>query len=140
MTDIATIENKISAIRKYLVILGGYKKHSRGEIEEDVTIRGAVERYLYLVAQSVIDLAEAVIALKGFRKPTTMSENFYILEEQNVIKPALGEKMIGLVGFRNVIAHDYEKVNYDIVFDVLQNRLNDIEEFISAVKKFLGFD
>ena len=23
--------------------------------------------------------------------------------------------MIGMVGFRNVVAHDYEKINYDLV-------------------------
>lgn len=137
MTDIATIENKISAIQKYLKILEGYKKYSRKEVEDDVTIRGAVERYLYLAAQSVIDLAEAVVALKNFRKPSTMGENFYILNEQGAISPALTEKMIGLVGFRNVIAHEYEKVNYDIVFDVLHNRLADTEGFLAAVKTFL---
>ncbi len=73
MTNLAVIENKISAIRKYLKILERYKKYSRDEIEGNVDIRGAVERYLYLATQAVIDLADAVIAYKNFRKPTTMS-------------------------------------------------------------------
>jgi uncharacterized protein YutE (UPF0331/DUF86 family) len=33
--------------------------------------------------------------------------------------------MVGMVGFRNVVAYDYEKIDYDIVYDVLQNRLSD---------------
>lgn len=134
MTNLAVIENKISAIRKYLKILERYKKYSRDEIAENLDIRGAVERYLYLAVQAVIDLAEAVIAYRNFRKPTTMSEAFHILNEENIITSQLTEKMVKMVGFRNVMAHDYEKINYDIVYDVLQKRLKDIEEFIGKIE------
>ena len=134
MTNLSVIENKISSNRKYLKILKRYKVYSRQEIEENVDIRGAVERYLYLAAQASIDLAEAVIAYKGFRKPTTMSEAFYILNEEDIVSGELTEKMVRMVGFRNVMAHDYEKVNYDIVYDVLQNRLADVAEFIERIE------
>ena len=135
MTNISVIENKISSIRKYLKTVSGYKKYSLKEIEQDETIRGAVERYLYLTAQTVIDLAEAAISFRGYRKPATMAESFSILAEEEIISNELTEKMIKLTGFRNVLAHDYEKLNYEIVYDVLQNRLADIEEFLSIVQR-----
>ena len=131
MTNQSVIENKISAIRKYLNILERYKKYSRQEIEQDLDIRGAVERYLYLATQATIDLAEAVIAYRRYRKPTTMTDAFYILNEEGVIPNELTEKMVGMVGFRNVVAHDYDRINYDITYDILQNGLKDIEEFIA---------
>ena len=131
MTNQSVIENKISAIRKYLNILERYKKYSRQEIEQDVDIRGAVERYLYLATQATIDLAEAVISYRRYRKPTTMTDAFYILNEEGVIPNELTEKMVGMVGFRNVVAHDYDRINYDITYDILQNGLKDIEEFIA---------
>lgn len=135
MTSIAVLENKISAIRKYLKILGRYTRYSREELEKDIDIRGAVERYLYLATQATIDLAEAVLAFRGFRKPSTMGEAFYILQEEGILSQKLTEKLVGMVGFRNVIAHDYEKVNYDIVYAVLHERLKDIEELVSMVEK-----
>lgn len=138
MTSLFVIENKVSAIREYVKILEPYKQYSRIDVEKDNQIRGALERYLYLAAQATIDLAEAVIAFKKFRKPTTLSENFHILQEQDVISGELAEKLVSMVGFRNTIAHDYQKVNYDIVFDVLHNRLSDLEEFITAAKKNLN--
>ncbi len=73
MTNLSVIENKISAAQKHLKILERYKKYSEKEIEEDLDIRGAFERYLSLAIQSTIDLAEAVISYKNFRKPSTMS-------------------------------------------------------------------
>ena len=78
MTNFSVIENKISLVRKYLKILDGFKSFSRQEIEEDEKIKGALERYLYLAAQAAIDLAEAVISFKKFRKPTTLRESFDI--------------------------------------------------------------
>jgi len=134
MTNYSVIENKISSIKKYLRILAVYKKYTRKGIEGDVTIKAAVERYLYLVSQAAIDLAEAVISIKGLRKPSTMTESFYILAEEGIISAAVTEKMVKMAGFRNIMAHEYEKVNYAIVYEVLQNRLKDIEAFIKAVK------
>jgi len=133
MTGLTVIENKISAARKYLTILAEFRKHTRKAIQEDITIRGAVERYLYLAVQSAIDLGEAVISYKNFRKPTTMGETFLILAEERIIPRELADRLVKMAGFRNVIAHDYEEVNYDIVYDVLQNQLHDIESFVAAV-------
>ncbi len=133
MTNISVIENKISAAQKYLKILERYKKYTEKEIEEDLDIRGAFERYLYLAMQSTIDLAEAVISYKSFRKPSTMSEAFYILNEEDIIASDLKTKMSKMVGFRNIIAHDYEKIDYKIAFSVLQEGLNDIEEFLRII-------
>lgn len=130
MTNLSVIENKISSIKKYLKILERYQGYSSQEIEKNVDIRGAVERYLYLATQATIDLAEAIISFKNFRKPATMTESFYILNEENIISQELTEKLVKMVGFRNVIAHDYEEINYDIVYDVLHYRLKDIEDFI----------
>ncbi len=62
-----------------------------------------------------------------------MSEAFHILNEEDIISNQLTEKMVKMVGFRNVMAHDYEKINYDIVYDVLHKRLKDIEEFIGKI-------
>ena len=134
MTNFSVIENRISLIKKYLKILKRYQKFSREQIEKDVDIRGMVERYLYLGIQASIDLGGAIISLKNFRKPTTLSENFYILEEEKIISKKLAEEMANLVGLRNILSHQYGKINYDIVYDVLQNKLGIIEEFINQIK------
>jgi len=134
MSNLKVIENKISALKNYLGIVEKYKKHSQEEIEANVDLKGAVERYLYLVCQATIDLAEAFIAFKSFRKPTTQSDDFYILNEQEIIPAELAEKLVQMTGFRNIIAHDYLKVDYGKVCDILQNGLRDIENFIKIIE------
>ena len=140
MTNISTIENRISAVQKYLKILERYKKYSRKEVETNIDLRGAIERYLYLAVQAAIDLAGAVLSFKNFRKPASLSETFIILEEEKIIGRKLCQQLVKMVGFRNILAHDYEEINYDIVSDILKNRLADIREFIRIIDKKIRSD
>lgn len=135
MSNKDTIENKISLVRKYLTRLEVYKKYSREEIENDQFISGSLERYLYLVVQATIDTAEAIIAYRGLRKPATLREEFEVLGEAEIINRALATKLMNMVGFRNIVAHDYTKLDYDVVFVVLHERLGDIEEFLKVAGK-----
>ncbi len=135
MTNNSVLKNKISVVKKYLSNAKHFQKYSQKEIEGRIELKGSVERYLYLVAQSAIDLAEAVVAEKNFRKPSSMRESFYILNEEEIISSEITEKMLDMVGFRNIMAHDYEKIDFSIVYNVLKNRLSDVEKFGRIIDK-----
>jgi len=135
MTSLHVIENKISAVRKYVKLLDSYKERSRAEIESDPTLCGAVERYVYLAAQATIDLAEATIAYKHFRKPSTNRECFEILVENAVIERGLADKLARMSAFRNLLAHAYDRIDYGIVVDVLNCALSDLGEFTKAIER-----
>lgn len=135
MNNINVVENKISSVRGYLIILENYKKYSSEEISKDITLKGAVERYLYLVTQATIDLAQAFLSFKGFRKPESAAETFEILCERKIIDDNLKISMMRMTGFRNVIAHDYADLDNLIVYDVLQNKIEDIKNFLNLVEQ-----
>jgi hypothetical protein len=48
------ILNKLERLQKYVRILNSYKKYSFQDINEDFTLRGAIERYLE-VSQKLIE-------------------------------------------------------------------------------------
>lgn len=137
MTNPAVITDKSSAVRKYLTILARYEKLSAAELERDDEKRGAVERYLYLAVQATIDLAEAFIAFREFRTPTTFSEAFGVLQENKIIAHDLAEKLENMAKFRNLLAHDYEDMNYEIVTQILRDDLTDIESFLKKIAEAL---
>lgn len=138
MTNLGTIENKISSIEKYLKILSSFKKYSKSRIQDDVYLKGALERYLYLATQATIDLSEAVISYKKLRKPTTMAEGFEILFEEKIIPRTLKTRLVQMVGFRNIIAHDYDIVDFSIITDTLQTGVKDIKTFIKLTLQNLS--
>lgn len=138
MSNLQVIEDQISYILKHLEIAEGYKRHSLKELETNFMIKGAIERELYIVAQAVIDLAEAVVAYKHFRKPTTMREALDILGEEKIVPNDFLENFHQIVGFRNALAHDYHDLRIDVVYDVLQNNLPQVRQFIKYLKENLN--
>jgi uncharacterized protein YutE (UPF0331/DUF86 family) len=47
------------------------------------------------------------------------------------------EKWIRMIGFRNILVHDYLVIDRQAVYDVLQNNLDDFEEIKKSFAKFL---
>lgn len=135
MTTIDTLKLKISEVEKYYQIVKKYQNLSRQDIETDDTIKGAVERYLYLLCQSSIDLGEALISYYKYRLPTTYADIFDILYENNFISKQLALSLAKMSGFRNILAHSYGKVNFDIVYQVLKKDINVILEFVHLLKE-----
>lgn len=138
MSTIEVIENKISYIKKHLAAVRAYHVSTPSDLEKDPMLHGAVERELYVLAQAVIDLAEAMVAFKNLRKPTTMREAFDILQEADILPQEFVERFIGIVGFRNALAHDYEEMRLEVIYDVLQSKLPQIEEFLELIRAAAG--
>ncbi len=138
MTNIGILENKISIVKKYLTILDRYKNFNVEELDNDVDKKGMLERYLYLCAQATIDLAEVIISFKKLRKPASFSECFEILRENYHISDDLCSKLVKMTGFRNTLAHGYEKVDNNVLIETLKSGKNDIIEFLDITEKLLG--
>lgn len=137
MTNLDYLSDQVSSVERYLTLLDRYRTVTRSQLDTDPTLRGAVERYLYLVAQSTIDLAESFIAYRGYRKPTGYREIFEILEEQGVLEPTFAARLKAMTGFRNVLAHDYVALNLDTAIRVLTHDRVDIEAFLAVIQREL---
>lgn len=46
-------------------------------------------------------------------------------------------KIKGMIGFRNIAVHNYQKLNLEVLEKVIENHLGDFEEFVAAVNKFI---
>ncbi len=134
MTHLAVIENRSSLAKKYLTILRTYSKLTKKQILHDITFRGAIERYLYLAIQSSIDLAEAYISFKKYRKPQNMRDAFQILHEHRKISRPLLDTLLKMTGFRNIIAHNYDTIDEEILYDVFKHHAKDIRALLKALK------
>lgn len=135
MTTVDTLKLKISEVEKYYQIVKKYQDISIKDMETDDTVKGAVERYLYLLCQSSIDLGEALISYYKYRIPTTYADIFDILYENNFISKQLALSLARMSGFRNILTHSYGKVNFDIVYQVLTKDINIILEFVHVLKE-----
>ena len=61
-----------------------------------------------------------------------------MLEQEGVIDSALAGKLKGMVGFRNILVHEYRELDLEIMIDIIENRLGDLLEFTAQVLKAAG--
>ena len=131
------INNQISSVERYLNELLKYRSRARAAIEKNPEKLAALERYLYLAAQSAIDLGDTIISYKKLRQPTSLAETFTILAEVGILERGLADKLVNMAKFRNVLAHNYVALDYDKVFYALRRGPDEIKGFLNAVSKLV---
>lgn len=138
MTLKEKVIGKLEKLREYSGYLNGYKEHSLEDLKKDPTIRGAVERYLHLSAECVIDIAEILISELGLRKPEEYREAIDILGESGILPDEFAYNFSPIAGFRNILVHEYAKIDLEEVFRHLQRDLGDFDKFAGYIIKYLN--
>jgi uncharacterized protein YutE (UPF0331/DUF86 family) len=88
--------------------------------------------------QNCIDIAAHIISEESFGVPGSTTEMFYLLEKNGYLDNDLTQKMVKAVGFRNLIVHEYGKIELEQVFEIAQDDINDLNEYLKAIIKRLG--
>jgi len=133
LVNTTVVLRKISQIRQRLTRLKDKKDVSVARLKSDPDTQDIVLHNLQLAIQGCVDIGSHIIADEGWGIAGSFSEIFYILQEKKVLGPVLTDKMIAMVGFRNLLVHEYETIRFDLVYDILQTHLSDIEEFLLAI-------
>jgi len=95
--------------------------------------------YLLKPAQSE-NIAAHIISEEGFGVPGSTNEMFYMLEENGYINTVLTEKMVKAIGFRNLIVHEYGRIELEKVFTIAQKDIEDLNEYLRAIFIKLGME
>jgi uncharacterized protein YutE (UPF0331/DUF86 family) len=72
------------------------------------------------------DVANHVIADRGLRVPATYSEAFDVLADAGMLPGPERDTMVRMVGFRNVIVHEYARVDAKIAIRILRQHIDDL--------------
>jgi len=132
------IETKLRELKKYAQLLKTYQKHNKKKLKTDMTIRGAVERYMQLAIEIVIEIGEMIIAKDGFRKPETYREVIEILGKNHVLQSVFAKKLAPAAGFRNILIHRYGELDLNELYRHLQEDVTDFDTFARQISKYLS--
>ncbi|MDQ2814723.1 MAG: DUF86 domain-containing protein [Actinomycetota bacterium] len=106
-----------------------------GRREDPIWLRGV--KYTFVTAiEACVDVAQHICATEGWGPPADNGDAVRLLGEHGACTPELARSMRRAVGFRNVLVHDYIRVNDDIVIERLK-ALGDLEDFVSQVADFI---
>ena len=75
--------------------------------------------------QAAIDLAMRLVTRERLGAPQSSSDAFRLLQQGGLISEPIARSMVAMVGFRNVVIHEYQRVDLAILRAIAQTRWQD---------------
>ena len=127
-------------ILKKLAVLEGYREQLRefesltvATYQADWKVQRIVERTLQMMIELCADIAGHIIADRRLRTPETYADSFRVLGENSLLNPEQASVMEKMAKFRNIVVHQYDAVDAEIVILILQKHLDDFDRFRDAM-------
>lgn len=132
------VRRRLEKVEEFLEILRSIQAYDRTEFLADPERYGSAERFLQLAIESINDVASHVAAARRLGPVEASRDLPRIFLEQGVVPEDLARRWTRMIGFRNILVHNYLEIDRDIVFDVLHGNLEDLERLAGAFAAFLA--
>lgn len=136
MSNREIIEQPIQNMEESLTQLGRYKDISFEEFQKDLSLIWIVEKGLEILIQNLLDIGAHLLASEIKNDWEDYSEVILKLGKHEVIPKEFSEQIKGMAGLRNILIHEYLKIDLNKLFDYFKYRLGDFVQFIRFVREY----
>ncbi len=110
-----------------------WERETELPFEEDYDKQDIIVLNLQRACEQVLDMANHAIRTKKLGWPKDSTESFTLLRKAGIIDAKLEKKLIGMVGFRNVVVHKYQEIDYKRVEAIVKKHADDLIAFAGIV-------
>ena len=132
MTDPDLLEKKLAFIETCVQELRTFARPEL--IGKDIREERFVAHTLQLAVQSALDVASHIVSDQRLGEPATNRALFGLLRRAGWLPEPVAERCEAMAGFRNILVHGYQTVDLRVVRDVVEHRLDDLLEFVTAIR------
>jgi uncharacterized protein YutE (UPF0331/DUF86 family) len=137
MIDREVVRKKLQELNSYLKEMEKLKAVSWDEFFSSLSKQWMVFHGLQLSIQIVIDVGNHILASLGETQIEDYVDIIDKLGERRIIPLEFAREIRGMAGLRNILVHEYVKIDLKKIYDILQNRLTDFYNFIEYINQFL---
>jgi len=137
VVDRDLLRRKLAELSEYATQASEYRDLTVERYRADWKTQRIVERTLQMSIEVCLDVASHVLTDRGLRAPSTYAETFEVLVQAGLMSSDLGRVMIEMTGFRNVIVHEYVRIDADMVIRILRKHLADFGRFETEALRWL---
>lgn len=126
MSDPEIILARIKAMQKYLQRLNQFKSLTLEEYLNDFDKQLITERLIQLCTESALDINKHILAKLGvLNQKETWKNQEYFLEatKQKILTSEVAEELAKAAGMRNLLVHQYLKIDSAKVFGAIEKCL-----------------
>jgi uncharacterized protein YutE (UPF0331/DUF86 family) len=133
LVDHDLILAKSASVKKRLDRINEKRQIEKSLFLEDLDCQEIILFNLQMAIQECVDIASHIISEEGWGVPGSTNEMFYLLEENDYLDRDLTEKMVKCVGFRNILVHEYTRIELDLVHEIAEKDIHDLEHYLKAI-------
>ena len=137
MVDRDLILTKAGSVRRHLNRIVEKRNTDLQTFLNDIDRQESILFNMQITIQNCTDIAAHIISEEGLGVPGSISEMFYLLEENGYLEGELTGKMVKAVGLRNLIVHEYSKIELEQIFGVAMKDIDDLNDYLAAIFKKL---
>ncbi len=130
MVDVEVIKHRLNQLSVSLNKIERFKEILLEEFLEDDIIQDVVEYNLFIAINMMIEIATHIVVDNNMGNPETFGEAFDILNKEKYLDDNEAKIYRNMVGLRNILSHEYLKIDKKMIYDILKNNLVDIKRFI----------
>lgn len=134
--DALVLSQKIESLRRCIQRVEQKTPARLEQLLESADLQDILVLNLTRAVQLCVDIGSHIISQSSEAAPTTMGEVFSALERMRVLSADTSESMRKAVGFRNVAVHNYDVINWQIVFSICQNSVPEFQKFVRDISAF----
>ena len=138
MADSSLILAKAGSVRSHLNRVFEKRNVDLNDFLKDIDRQESILFNMQMAVQNCIDIAAHIISENGLGVPGSTTEMFYLLEKHGYLNHDLAGRMVKAVGFRNLIVHEYGKIELEHVYEIAQDDIKDLNEYLKAIINKLG--
>jgi len=106
-------------------------------ITGDEDIQDLIDRRMQKAIEICIDISAHLAASLNLPRKEKASDVLLLLSENKIIGADLAGKIARAVGLRNIIIHEYAKIDYQLAYSDLPTKLEDLRRFAGEIISFL---
>lgn len=124
---------KLADLDQYVAQVAEFQDVTPEEYRRDWKTQRIVERTLQMAIEACLDVANHLVADRQLRVASSYAEIYDVLGEAGLLEDRLRKTMIRMARFRNILVHDYERIDPAVVIRILREDLDDFRRFREAV-------
>ncbi|TMB87611.1 MAG: DUF86 domain-containing protein [Chloroflexi bacterium] len=135
--DKELVQRHLKQLQEAISILHSLGESKREEFTTDYRIYGLAERYLQLAIEACLHICGILVSSFGLRRPEGYHELLSIVASQKIIPQSLAYRLEVLTNLRDSLVHDPSTLNRDVLYDHIQQRIDDLKLFADTVEEKL---
>ena len=98
----------------------------------------ATKYFLVISIEAAIDMCNHVISRNKLRVPDDYADTFKVIGEAGAFDREFVARLMRMARFRNRLVHIYWEVDDEVIYGVLREHINDMEQFTQRFTIFLS--